>query len=67
MLVKKDIIKVVLLIASSVVIPMACNASLFLATKAGIAIQMTAGMAILFPIILCFISSIVIQLEKKSK
>jgi len=55
----KSKIKVLLITAACAVLPMACNASLFIATEAGgVAIQMTAGMAILFPVILCFACSI---------
>ncbi len=67
MLVRKDIVKTVLLILASSVIPMACNISLFLATKAGVMIQMTAGMAILFPVILCLVNSIKEQDLHKNK
>jgi general stress protein CsbA len=47
-----------LLLITLVLLPMACNASLFLATESGIMIQMTGGMMILFPCILCLLDSV---------
>ncbi len=54
----KSLFRAVLFAVAACILPMASNASLFLATKAGIMIQMTAGMAILFPTILCLVNSI---------
>lgn len=48
-----------LITVASAILPMACNVSFFLATEAGgIMMQMTAGMVILLPLILCLITSI---------
>jgi len=54
---RTSVIRAALFAVAACILPMASNASLFLATKAGIMIQMTAGMASLFPTILCLVNS----------
>lgn len=51
--VKKIRKSLILLCIIILLLPMACNISLFLATKSEIQIQMTGGMIILFPCLLC--------------
>lgn len=56
---KKDRMKAVLIIIATAILPMACNASQFLAPRnPDIRIQMTAGTAILFPALLCLFSCV---------
>lgn len=57
-LAKENYVKAILIIVAFAILPMASNVSLFLATETGgVMIQMTAGMAILFPLILCLLNS----------
>lgn len=58
-LAKENFAKAILIVVAFAILPMACNVSLFLATGAGgVMIQMTAGMTIFFPLMLCLVNSI---------